>query len=144
VHKGNLGLTGTDPIDSNYPAHEKHRDMYLLAINSGTPPPTSSVVITGNITSAVGGVKAADVEISSTGSQCDRTNTGYECVLESGASNPRLTVSNYYKNNKVLVACSDVLETHGAEIGNLNWTRFNLPSASTSIAHIVIRENTCG
>jgi hypothetical protein len=144
IHKGNLGLTGTDPIDLLYASHEKARDHFMLAINSGTPPPLSTVLISGNITSAVGGVKAADVEISATEAQCDRTNTGFECVIENAADSPRLTVSNYRKQGKTLVACSEVLDVHGSDTSSNPWTRFNLPMESTGVAHIVIREDTCG
>lgn len=143
AHKGNLGLTATDPIDPYYEANEKDRDMYILAIDSSSPPPLSTTVVSGDIASAVNGVKAADVEVTSTGAQCDRTNTGFECVIETGATSPRMTVSNYPKANKTLVACSDVLSIHGSEIGSNPWTRFNLPLESTSVAHIVIKENYC-
>jgi hypothetical protein len=113
-----------------------------------TPPPLSSTVIKGNITSSVSGVKAADAEISATGAQCDRTSTGFECVLEVGAINPRLTVFNYFKRNRVLVACSTAMTVNGTEhsgdVPSANWTRFNLPSTNNSAAHIVIKENSCG
>ena len=101
----------------------------------------------GNITSAVPGLKAADIEIVPTDAQCGRTNTGFKCVIESTATNPRITVSNYFKLGKVLLACSDELTVHGQEHSGEsltnNWTRFNLPAASTSTAHIVIREDSC-
>jgi hypothetical protein len=48
----------------------------------------------------------------------------------------------------VLVACSTAMTTNGTEhsgdLPEANWTRFNLPSSSTSSAHIVIKENSCG
>ena len=98
----------------------------------------------------MGGVKAADVEISATGAQCDRTNTGYECVLEDGVNKPEILVFNYYKRGKVLLACSSSgeLEVHGEEhsgdIPEQNWTKFYLPEdASTTSANIVIREDSC-
>ena len=95
----------------------------------------------------VPGVKAADVEIVATDAQCDRTNTGYECVLEMFANNPRLTVSNYFKRNKVLVACGMGLTINGTEhsgdIPGSNWTRFNLPDEEFLDANIVIREDSC-
>lgn len=144
VHKSNLGLTGTDPIDPLYADHLMSRDHFMLAINSGTPPVLGTILVVGEITSAVGGVKASDVEISSTGAQCDRTNTGFECVIESGASSPRLTVSNYKKQGKTLVGCSDVLEVQGSDTSSNPWTRFNLPLVSTGVANIVIKEDTCG
>jgi hypothetical protein len=148
AHGGNLGLTGTDPVDPRYTADLETYNMYILAVDYATPPPLSSTVIKGNITSSVSGVKAADAEILATGAQCDRTSTGFECVLEVGAVNPRLTVSNYFKRNRVLVACSTAMTTNGTEHSGTepsqNWTRFNLPTTNNSAAHIVIKENSCG
>ncbi len=147
VHTGNLGLTGTDPIDPMYGSNEENYDLYALAQDFSAPPPLSTIVISGNISSAVGGVKAADVEIEATGAQCDRTNTGFECVIEVGATNPRLKVFNYFKTTKILKACSDELVIQGQEHSGdnpaNNWTRFGLPLSSSSTAHIVIRENSC-
>jgi hypothetical protein len=146
-HKGNLGLTGTDPIDPYYSANEAIYSLYAFATDFSTPPPVSSDKVSGTITSSVGGVKASDVSIKASGAQCDRTSTGFECNLEIGAENPRLTVSNYFKSIKVLVACSPVLELHGQEHiasnGYGNWTRFNLPGGAVSNANIVIRLDSC-
>jgi prepilin-type N-terminal cleavage/methylation domain-containing protein len=148
VHKGNLGLTATDPIDLRYASDLKSYDMYALAVDYDSPPPLSGITIAGNITSAVNGLKATDAEISAEGAQCDRTNTGYECSIEVGATNPRLTVYNYYKRNRDLYACSDVLSTNGQSHSGSNplqsWTRFDLPlSPSTTVAHIVIGDTPC-
>jgi type IV pilus modification protein PilV len=147
VHTGNLGLTGTDPIDPWYLSQEESYNLYALAVDYSTPPPLSGIVIAGTITSSIPGLKAADVEISASDAQCDRTNTGYECVLEAEATNPRLTVSNYFKRNRVLVACANGLTIHGTEHSGStpqnNWTRFTLPDEELLDANIVIREDTC-
>jgi hypothetical protein len=147
VHKGNLGLTGTDPIDPYYVADEEKYNLYALAVDYSTPPPLSGLVVSGTISSSLGYVKASDVEIVATDAQCDRTNTGFECVIQSGATNPRLTVSNYFKAGKVLVACSSVLSVNGTEHSGTdpssNWTRFNLPEANVTNANIVIKLNSC-
>ncbi len=147
VHGGNLGLTATDPIDPWYNSDENDYTLYAQAINGGTPPPSTGFNVSGTITSSVGGVKAADAEIEATDAQCDRTNTGFECVVPTSASNPRIKVYNYFKRNKVLVACSATLviqgTEHSGEVPSQNWTRFNLPKAHTSNANIVIKENNC-
>lgn len=143
VHKGNLGLTGTDPIDSSYTSDEQNYYLYALAYDASSPPPLSGVVISGSIISSVNGVRASDIVIEATGAQCDRTNTGYECALEMGANNPRLTISGYVKGTRILLGCSDVLVIHGSEVSANNWTRFDLPEASTSGADIIIREDSC-
>ena len=144
IHSGNLGLTGTDPIDPWYVNEEEFKNLYILADDSESPP-LSDVLISGTISSAVGGVKAADVEVEASGAQCDRTNTGYECYLIIGANNPRLIITNYYKANKVLLACSvdDVLENLGSDTSPKNLTRFNLPAVTTPDANIVIMEDAC-
>jgi len=148
VHTRNLGLTGTDPIDPWYGYEVRDYDLYALAVDYSTPPPLSGIIVSGTITSAVGGVKAADVEIEYSDAQCDRTLTGFECVIQSNAQNPRIAVYNYFKTGKTLIACSSYLDVQGVEhiatSGN-NKTRFNLPkTASTSVANIVIKENSCG
>jgi len=143
VHKGNLGLTGTDPIDGRYTNDEKDYSLYVLAFDAGDSPPLSGVVISGSIISSVNGVRASDVVIEATGAQCDRTNTGFECSLEVGANNTWLTISGYSRGNLPLFGCSDVLEIHGTESNGNNWTRFILPAASTDVADIVIREDSC-
>ncbi len=145
VHRGNLGLTGTDPINPWYTNGEDDKDLYILAYDASTPPPLTDILISGTITSAVPGVRATDVNISAIGAQCDRTNTGYECYLEVGASNPRITIDNYFKANNVLVACSigGVLTNLGSETSPANLTRFRLPGVITPNADIVIKENSC-
>ncbi len=99
----------------------------------GPPPAVAGYQVNGSITSQVPGVKASDVEIAaSNGAQCNRTKTGFECIVPYSASNPRLTVSNYFKQNKDLVACSTVLTINGTAHSGTditqNWTRFNLPA----------------
>jgi hypothetical protein len=143
AHKGNLGLTATDPIDPDYINDEKTQLLYTLASDSNSPPPLSNIVISGTISSAVRGLNAADVEILASGAQCDRTNTGYECVLEIGANNPRLTVSNYSRANKLLLGCSNVLIIQGSDTSSNPWTRFNLPGVTTPDADIVIKADNC-
>ena len=143
VHKGNLGLTGTDPIDPLYTSEEKNYYLYALAYDSSEPPPLSTNVITGSITSAVPGIRASDVEIEATDAQCDRTNTGFECYPVLGANRPLIKVFNYAKGAKLLKACSDVLEFWASDTANNTWTKFELPDVTTPFADIVIKENSC-
>ena len=148
VHKGNLGLTGTDPIDPWYSYDEESYDLFALAVDYSSPPPLSGDTVSGDITSSVNGLKAADVEIDASEAQCDRTNTGYECVIHLGANNPMIKVYNYYKSNKMLVACAAGLALQGQEHisqnGSGNWTRFHLPTGGDVVVTIVIKENSCG
>ncbi|MEJ8567619.1 type IV pilus modification PilV family protein [Elongatibacter sediminis] len=146
-HRGNLGLTATDPIDPWYAGNLRDYDMYALAATSTPPPPTSGFDVSGSILSAVGGVKAADVEIEVSEAQCDRTSVGFECVVPTGANNPRIKVYNYFKRNKILVACSDTLviqgTNHSGSDPTQNWTRFTLPKSDVSGADIVIKQDSC-
>ncbi|MFB3079381.1 MAG: hypothetical protein ACE1Y4_15400, partial [Lysobacterales bacterium] len=75
AHKGNLGLTGSDPTDPEYAADVENKFLYVLAFDPTTPPVLTNILVTGNISSAIKGVRASDVEISATNAQCDRTNT---------------------------------------------------------------------
>lgn len=143
IHKGNLGLTGTDPIDYAYDSNVKDYDLFVEAYDGVPPPDAGDIIVSGSITSAVVGVKASDVEIAVTEAQCDRTNTGFICLIQAGANNPRLTLNNYAKSNVDLLACSEVLTIHGQEVSTNSWTRFNLPGASLSTADIVIKQDNC-
>jgi len=143
LHRGNLGLTGTDPIDPGYSEALRSQLLHMSALNSTPPPALHQFLISGQITTSIKGFRAADVEISSSGAQCNRTNTGYQCLVEVAANNPRLTVTRYYKSNETRVACSPVLQLHGSESGANGWTRFNLPSSAATNADIVIKLGSC-
>lgn len=149
VHSGNLGLTGTDPVDLRYDPDLESYVLHAKAVGFGTPPPTNGLSVAGTITSAVNGLKAADVEIEADGAQCDRTSTGFECVVIDGASKPSLKVYNYDKANKYLFACSSDLaltppRQHVQSNGSGSWTNFSLDvEASITNVTIVIREGGC-
>lgn len=136
-------MTSTDPIDPAYDSKVKDYDLYVEAFVGVPPPAEGDVLVSGTITSAVAGVQASDVEISASEAQCDRTNTGFECVVSAAANNPKLTVNNYQKNNVNLLGCSTMLVTHGQEQSTNSWTRFYLPSVTTSNADIVIKKDSC-
>lgn len=146
VHRGNLGLTATDPIDPQFASDMRAYTLHAVA-NSASTPPIGGYIVRGLITSGVNGLKASDAEISVSAGQCDRTTTGFDCVIPTSASNPRITVSKYYKKNRTLFACSTVMSingtNHSGTIPADNWTRFNLPSSQHLNAHVVIKENSC-
>ena len=106
-------------------------------------------MISGSITSAVSGLKAADVEILATGAQCDRTSTGFECVLEVDPFKPNLKVYNYDKAGKYIFACSNELvlnppREHSKDNGSGSWTNFDLDvEVSITNVSIVIKEGGC-
>jgi hypothetical protein len=147
IHKGNVGIAGTDPIRTSDPqaADQKLDFVYINTLDSGIPP-VVGFEITGEILSGVGGVRATDVELVFNEAQCGRTPTGYRCVVPSLAINPTLTVNNYYKANRMLYGCSEGAGdlgtgtyVHGAD----NSTTFGLPSANLPTANIVIEDSPC-
>lgn len=148
VHNGNLGLTGTDPIDPYYLSDEEKYVLYATVVDFSSPPPLSGVRITGSILSAVNGLKAADVEIAAEGAQCDRTNIGFECVVESEAKKPVLRVFNYDKAGKLVYACSAELalqppHEHISLNGSGSWTNLSLNVSTNVVTDIVIKEGGC-
>jgi len=140
ANKGNLGLTATDPIDPGYASDVESQFLYVLASGPDAPPVLSGIIVAGEIISAINGVTASDVEISPSNAQCDRTNTGYVCFLEVSATTPIIQISNYSKQGRSLVACSDVLVYQGQLEGSNGWTKFRLPNVSTPFAEIVIKD----
>jgi hypothetical protein len=130
-------------VDLNYTADLRSKNLYIQAQSTTPPPGLNEYLISGLITSTINSFKASDVEITSTGAQCNRTNTGFACQVEMGATNPRLTVKNYYSSSQYRLACSTMLVTQGTENGPNGYTRFNLPTGATSAANIIIKANNC-
>ena len=148
THKGNLGLTGTDPIDDLYFSEISHAYLYAVSVG-GSGQSLSNITISGNITSYLNSVKAQDVVITGDGASCNVANASYTCTLHYPVpSNPRITVSNYFKPNQGMLAISPVLQVNGTEHGSCDsadqtWTRFNLPKTTTSGAHIDLKPDSC-
>ena len=108
----------------------------------------SGITVSGSILSAVAGLKAADVEIEAKEAACDRTNTGFKCIIEDGATKPSLRVFNYDKAGKEVYACSSELtllppREHISLNGSGSWTNFNLAVMGTTLTDIVIKEGGC-
>jgi hypothetical protein len=140
IHKGNVGIAATDPIRTNDPQAAVLLDMNIETV-AGDPMGFDGFTITGDILSGVGGVRATDVEVSFSEAQCGRTPTGFKCVVANLASGPTLTVSNYFKTNKNLYACSDVLSGPSSSGSS---TTFNLPVGLELLtADIVIEDTPC-
>jgi type II secretory pathway pseudopilin PulG len=146
LHRGNLGLTATDKVDPQFESDLRNYTLYATA-NSATTPNATGYTVRGLITSGVNGLKATDAEISVSAGQCDRTTTGFDCVIPTSAINPRITIAKYFKNNKELYACSTVMSingtNHSGSIPADNWTRFNLPAVQNLVADVVIKEGSC-
>jgi len=140
IHKGNVGIAATDPIRLTDPQAAVFLEMNIETV-AGDPMGFDGIVITGDILSGVGGFRAADVELSFNEAQCGRTTTGYKCVVANLASGPTLTVSNYYKVNKILYACSDDLS---GTADSDSSTTFDLPvGVELLTAEIVIEDTPC-
>ena len=146
IHKGNLGLTGTDPIDPRYSSELTSYNLYALAGEYIQPPP-DGYFVSGTITSGVPGVRAADVTVTGSNTACNRSNDGYNCFIETGANNPRIEIANYAKAGFTLYACSTTMTIHGqghvADNGVGNWTRFNMPAGTLDSGDIVIKQDSC-
>ena len=143
IHLGNVGFTATEAIDMDYDSDLAGYELFILANNDPSTPPEGKIKIEGMISSGVGGVKAAQVAISSENAQCARSDVGYACIVDSGSGDGLLTVTGYYKAGKNLYACSDELSTASQTLGVDAATVFVLPTAGPPIADIVIQETPC-
>ncbi len=145
IHKGNVGIAATDPIRIDDPqAADTGADfVHINTVDAGVPT-VAGVKISGKILSGVGGVRAADVVLSFNEAQCGRTPTGYTCIIPTLAVSPTLTVSNYFKRNQDLYACSDQMVELGHVFGDSSSTTFTLSGLTNkSSANIVIQDSAC-
>jgi prepilin-type N-terminal cleavage/methylation domain-containing protein len=144
-HRGNLGLTDTDPIDLNFLANTSSAELQVI-INTDNPPAPDGVVVTGVITSGVPGLQAAQVDIEATDATCERTPVGFSCLVPTGGS-PTLKVSNYRKPNVNTIACSyeaTLPSTSRSTDANNPFTIFSLQTALDTIEYqISIEQNSC-
>ncbi len=147
-HRGNSGLTDTDPIDQRFEANVTAADLLVTAVSENPPPPAQTVQISGRIVSGISGVQATKVEITAADALCNRTIDGFVCWVSGG--DPVITVSNYKKQNTNMVACSDTLRTTNQSItANNPTTSFSLLDvngdvADTSVEHIIfVAQDSC-
>ena len=149
-HRGNLGLTDTDPVD---PGFSSWLGTAQLVVNTltGEPPPTpGNTIVRGLIMSGVPGLRATDIEIESSQAYCNRSPDGYVCEFSSASSDVTLKVFNYKKQNVILAACSPTLSSiaSGTDANGRGFTYFNLspsPALDTTISHDVsLQANGCG
>ena len=132
-HKGNLGLTDTDPIDPGFSSYIRTANLAVDALTSNPPPVAGNILIRGIITSGVPGLRATDVQIEGSDANCNRSPDGYACEFSDSATDVTLKVYNYKKVNTILAACSANLSTlsSGTDANGRGFTYFNLSTSPT-------------
>jgi Tfp pilus assembly protein PilV len=148
-HRGNLGLTDTDPIDPGFSSQVRSASLAVHALTSDAPPAPGNVIIRGTIISGVTALKATDIEIEGGDANCNRLPDGYVCELSASATDITLKVFNYKKTGLILAACSATLTrtSSGTDSDGRGFAYFNLspsPALDTAISHDVsIQANGC-
>jgi hypothetical protein len=69
-HRGNLGLTDTDPIDPGFSSQLSSASLIVHALTSDAPPAPGNVIIRGKITSGATALKATDIQIEGDQANC--------------------------------------------------------------------------
>jgi type IV pilus modification protein PilV len=106
MHRGNVGLTATDPIDDYWNTGLKEYRMNVFANGGGGTAP-AGVSFTGTISSTVGGVKAAQtIMTGEDGVVCNKDAENFDCFLYEGSVMPTITITGFSKSNTVLYVCS--------------------------------------
>ena len=148
-HRGNLGLTDTDPIDPGFSSQISKASLTVHALTSDAPPAPGHVIIKGLITSGVTALKAADIQVEGGKAECNRLPDGYACELLPSEIDVTLKVFNYKKVGATLAACSATLtETkNGTDADGSGFAYFSLspsPALDTTISHnISIQAGGC-
>lgn len=148
-HKGNLGLTDTDPIDPGFSTQIRAATLTVNALTGNPPPVAGNIIIRGVITSGVPGLRATDIQIEGDGANCNRSPDGYACEFSDSAAGVTLKIYNYKKVNTILAACSANLSTlsSGTDANGRGFTYFSLtssPALDPAIAYdISIQANGC-
>jgi hypothetical protein len=100
IHRGNVGISVTDPLDHLYYSNGPAEYPQFLEANGGGPPSSlGGVEFSGTIGSAVDGVLAtATTFTGSTDVDCSLFATVFTCTIGSSAVAPTLTISGYWKD----------------------------------------------
>jgi len=107
MHRGNIGLTVTDPItrsedknDSNYVPEVEAMHMLYLDVNGGVdgePPTPTGYTWSGTFSSSVNQVDASSATIQPGGNAfCSRSGTAISCVTPNGEGGS-LTITGYVR-----------------------------------------------
>ncbi|NNK52208.1 MAG: prepilin-type N-terminal cleavage/methylation domain-containing protein [Xanthomonadales bacterium] len=101
MHRGNVGLAATDPIDPDHYANGTWpTQLYLQANGGGSPPVITGTTFSGVI-GAVPGVQASGTTFTGGGGVvCQQNLTQFECIIPDDATSPTLTISGYWKNSQ--------------------------------------------
>jgi len=148
-HRGNLGLTDTDPVDPDFASELRSASLDVAALNGNPPPTPGNVIVAGFITSGVAGLRATDIQIQGDNANCNRTPDGFICEFSSSQTGITLKVYDYKKQNLILAACSSTLTSlsSGTDANGRGFTYFDLspsPALDPAISHdISIQADGC-
>ncbi len=144
IHKGSLGFTGTDPIIPDDYGEFTDYTLYISSSSDISPANPDGAVISGSFLSGENALafNMADLVLTSSQARCGQTNTGFSCAIEASATNPTFTISDYdVTRGNSKTGCSGTLTVDAYD---KTWTRFLLPTVTTSGADIVmVTGNTC-
>jgi type II secretory pathway pseudopilin PulG len=148
-HRGNLGLTDTDPVDPGFASELRAADIDVTAVNGDPPVEPGNIVIRGRISSGVPGLRATEILVEGINANCNRLPDGFACEFSSGTSDVGLKVFNYKKQGVILAACSFSLSltSSGTDATGRGFAYFNLsptPQLDPDLSHnISIESDAC-
>ena len=142
IHRGNAGIAATDPIDHLYFTDGlADYDMFVDANGGGGGGGGGGTEFSGTISSAVGGVSASETTFTgSTGVTCGLFVTIFTCSIATGAVDPTLTISGYWKNAVTdLWVCEDSGTYPGGDYVQTDpkSTTFNLSGVTGTTTDVV-------
>lgn len=139
-HRGNPGLTDTDPVAPGFDAGVRTATLEVAALTAAPPPPAGTIVISGTISSGVPGLRATDIEVAGSNANCNRLPDGYACEFSNAVSPVTITISGYKKQGQVLAACSLTLSavSNGVDANGRGFAVFDLvpvPALDPALSH---------
>ena len=149
-HRGNLGLTDTDPVDPGFAGQIRDATLKVNASTDTPPPASGNIIIRGLISSGVAGLKATDIQVEGVQANCNRLPDGFACEISASATEASIKIFGYKKQNAVLAACSATLSplSSGTDANGRGFTYFNLlpsPALNADVSHnISIQRDACG
>lgn len=155
MHRGNIGLSVTDPISplETSAGTATADDALFVDVNGsdGTPLSPTGIYWSGSLQSGVGGVDASSVTITpDANTHCSRSGTAISCMSPTG--NGSIRVAGYYKNARTslwvcAVAAPDNYFTivnndpgGAAKSADISWSS----TVNVSGVQLMIQSQSCG
>jgi type II secretory pathway pseudopilin PulG len=148
IEKGNVGLISITPIREGGDTEENYSEANLFAVAGDGGAVAPGITVSGTISNAKQTGNAVP-SVTGAGANCTRPdNTTFVCVLDAvSVDAPTITISNYYKLNTNLIACTAdltyVSHVNGTSLESNRTVYLLPPGGAVNVVITIVLGTSC-